>query len=60
MSWLKDVRSIIQDLVTDKKMLWRLSKNDFKARFASSMLGIVWAYVQPLATILVFLSLIHI
>lgn len=54
MSWLKDVRSIIQDLVTDKKMLWRLSKNDFKARFASSMLGIVWAYVQPLATILVF------
>lgn len=26
MSWLKDVRSIIQDLVADKKMLWRLSK----------------------------------
>ena len=44
---------IIYHLFKDRSMLWTLSKNDFKARFASSMLGAVWAYIQPLATILV-------
>lgn len=54
MSWFKDFVHIVQDIIVDRKMLWSLAKNDFKARFASSMLGIIWAYVQPLATILVF------
>jgi ABC-type polysaccharide/polyol phosphate export permease len=35
-------------------MLWDLSVNDFKARFASSFLGAVWAYITPLVTMLVF------
>ena len=35
-------------------MLWSLAKNDFKARFASSYLGAVWAFAQPMATMLVF------
>ena len=29
-------------------------KNDFKTRFAGSYLGIVWAFVQPVVTILLF------
>ena len=31
-----------------------LAKNDFKTRFAGSYLGIVWAFVQPVVTILLF------
>lgn len=54
MSYFTDFFIIMRDIISDRKMLWELSKNDFKARFASSMLGIVWAYIQPLATILVF------
>jgi ABC-type polysaccharide/polyol phosphate export permease len=54
MSYFKDFFIILKNIIRDRKMLWELSKNDFKARFASSMLGIVWAYIQPLATILVF------
>lgn len=34
-------------------MLFALAKNDFKARFSTSLLGIVWAFIQPLVTILV-------
>ena len=45
---------ILRSLVRDRKMLLQLSKNDIKARFANSMLGMVWAYVQPLATIMIF------
>ncbi len=36
------------------KLVLRLAKNDFKARFAGSYLGIFWAFVQPLVQILVY------
>lgn len=35
-------------------ILWQLSKNDFKTRFAGSYLGIVWAFVQPIVTVVVY------
>ena len=31
-----------------------MSKNDFKTRFAGSYLGIIWAFVQPIVTVLVY------
>ena len=34
--------------------LMQLAKNDFKSRFAGSYLGIVWAFVQPIVTVLVY------
>lgn len=36
------------------RLLHKLVENDLKARYSGSMLGIVWAYVQPMVTILVF------
>ena len=38
----------------NRKLIWKLAKNDFKTRFAGSYLGIVWAFVQPVVTILVY------
>lgn len=35
-------------------MLFDLAKTDFKNRFAGSYLGIVWAFIQPLVTIIVY------
>ncbi|MCD8347691.1 MAG: hypothetical protein LUD16_07005 [Lachnospiraceae bacterium] len=35
-------------------MIWQMAKNDMKARYASSMLGILWIFVLPFITILVF------
>lgn len=32
----------------------QLAKNDMKSRYANSFLGIIWAFVMPLVTILVF------
>ena len=54
MSYFTSFFKILGSIIRDRKMLWELSKNDFKARFANSMLGIVWAYVTPLAIILIF------
>lgn len=42
------------ELFQNRRLIWKLSKNDFKTRFAGSYLGIVWAFVQPVVTILVY------
>ena len=46
--------TIMREHWQNRGMLWNLSKNDFKARYATSFLGVAWAYVQPLCTLLVF------
>ena len=37
-----------------RKLIASLSVNDFKTKFAGSYLGIIWAFVQPVITILVY------
>lgn len=35
-------------------LIFRMAGNDFKSRYAASVLGILWAFVMPVVTILVF------
>lgn len=42
-----------RDIYLERNILWELAKNDLKSRFASSMLGGMWAFVQPLITLLI-------
>ena len=36
-------------------MIWKLAKNDFKTKYAGSYFGILWAFVQPIVTILIYI-----
>ena len=36
------------------ELLFSFARNDFKARFAGSVFGVVWAFVQPVVTILIY------
>lgn len=45
--------TFFKGLISNRFLLFGLAKNDFKARFAKSFLGIVWAFMQPLVTLLV-------
>ena len=45
---------MIKDILTNKKLIQKLAKNDFKQKFAGSTLGVIWAFVQPIITILVY------
>lgn len=38
----------------NKEMLWDLALNDFSTKYAGSYLGIFWAFVQPIITIIVY------
>lgn len=45
---------LIRDLYRNKRLILKLSKNDFKTRFAGSYLGIIWAFIQPVVTVVVY------
>ena len=44
----------ISDLIEQINLITKLVKNDLKSRYSGSAFGMVWAYVQPLVTVLVF------
>lgn len=43
-----------KEVYQNRKLLWNLSKNDFKTKFAGSYLGIIWAFIQPIVTVVVY------
>lgn len=43
-----------QELLQNRKLIWKLAKNDFKTRYAGSTMGRVWAFVQPVVTVLMY------
>jgi len=50
----RSVFTLIQELNNNKVLIWNLSKNDFKTKYAGSYLGITWAFIQPIVTILIY------
>lgn len=54
MAEVKKEASLLTHLVSDRKLIWNLAKNDIKKKFAGSYLGVVWAFVQPVITILLY------
>lgn len=42
------------ELIRNRKLIFRLAKNDFKTRYAGSYFGIIWAIVQPVVTIVLY------
>ncbi len=42
------------ELYENRRLIWKLAKNDFKKRYAGSYLGIIWAMVQPVVTVLMY------
>ncbi|WP_054741967.1 ABC transporter permease [Cellulosilyticum ruminicola] len=46
--------SLLKELNVNKKLIWNLSKNDFRTKYAGSYLGITWAFVQPIVTVIIY------
>lgn len=42
------------ELYQNRRLIWKLAKNDFKKRYAGSYLGAVWAMVQPVVTVIMY------
>ena len=47
------IKSFLKELYNDRRVIFDLAKNDFRAKYTNSLLGIVWAFLLPLTIILV-------
>ncbi|MNW44859.1 Teichoic acid translocation permease protein TagG [compost metagenome] len=48
---IKNVFIFLKEIYKGRGLIINLAKNDFKTKYASSYLGIVWGFIQPLLTI---------
>lgn len=49
-SWI----NLVYSVVVNRNLILNLAQNDFKTKYAGSYLGAIWAFVQPVVTILVY------
>ena len=54
MKLLHDIRSFVKDIVQNRAIFKSLVVNDFRQRYLGSYLGILWAFIQPAITVLIF------
>ena len=50
----KKKTGLFKNLIENRKLIGTLAKNDFKTKYAGSYLGVLWGFVQPVITILVY------
>lgn len=50
----KKGNSLLGHLVGSRKLIWNLARNDIKKKFAGSYFGVIWAFVQPVITVLLY------
>ena len=48
------VISLLKEIITRHRLIWDLSKADFKKRVVGSYFGVVWMFVQPVVTVLIY------
>ena len=51
------VREMWRDLLASRELAWRLIIRDISAQYRQSLLGVLWAFLPPIATALVFIIL---
>ncbi len=54
---LKMIQEMWSDLLASRELAWRLTVRDISARYRQSILGVLWAFLTPLATALIFVVL---
>ena len=50
----KSLLGLIRDIIVNRNLLWQMTRRDFKQRYVSSYLGILWAFNQPTVTVFIF------
>jgi lipopolysaccharide transport system permease protein len=53
----KMLRDMFTDLVASRELAWRLAVRDIQAQYRQAFLGILWAFVLPLANTLAWIFL---
>ena len=51
---IKNFINFLIDLYRNRSLLFQLTARDFKSRYLGSYLGLLWAFINPVVTILIF------
>ena len=54
MCYVNMVCRFVKDLLASRAIIWDLTKKDMRQRYLGSYLGILWAFIQPTITVLIF------
>lgn len=54
MVYIKEFLVFLRDIYKSKNLIIELTKQDIRSRYLGSLLGILWAFIQPTVTILIF------
>ena len=54
MRYIKLLLAFFVDIMRNRRLLWELTKKDLQTRYLGSYLGILWAFIQPTITVLIF------
>ncbi|MEC0310688.1 ABC transporter permease [Paenibacillus lautus] len=52
--YLKTSLQFLRTITANNRLILNLARNDFKTKYASSYLGVIWGFVNPLLTILTY------
>ena len=51
---MKNLLDLIRNMIARRRMIFDLAKSDFRKRFVGSYFGIVWMFIQPLVTVVIY------
>lgn len=54
MRYFRALTALILDIIHNRKLLLQMTRRDFRQRYLGSYLGILWAFIQPTVTVLIF------
>jgi ABC-type polysaccharide/polyol phosphate export permease len=54
MRYIKTTVQFFIDILQNRDLLWNLTKKDLKQRYLGSYLGILWAFIQPVISVMIF------
>ena len=54
MRYFHALAALVADIFKNRKLLWQMTKRDFRQRYLGSYLGILRAFIQPMVTVLIF------
>lgn len=50
----REIIDFLTEIYKNRSLIYQLSINDFRTRFAGSYFGVLWAFVQPVITVLIY------
>ena len=51
---MKSVAADLSLVFTKRRLIWELARADFKKKFVGSYFGILWMFVQPVVTVVIY------